>query len=81
LERLYLLKEFHNLKLGFKLLTFNIELTKKNNQAGIWLYVWKENHGAVSFYKKNGFIVIGSYDFNLTETYSNPNHQMFLKYS
>ena len=38
-ERLYLLKEFHNLKSGFELLTFNIELTKKNNQAGIWLYV------------------------------------------
>jgi len=81
LERLYLLREFYNLNLGFELLKFNIELSKKNNQAGMWLNVWKENHRAVSFYKKNGFIVAGSYDFKLTETHSNPNYQMFLRYS
>jgi len=80
LERLYLLREFYNLNLGFELLKFNIELTKKNSQAGMWLNVWKENHRAVSFYKKNGFIIVGSYDFKLTETHSNPNYQMFLGY-
>lgn len=80
LERLYLLKEFYGLKLGYELFKFNIELSKQNNQAGMWLFVWKENHIAVNFYKKTKFKIIGSYDFKLTKTHSNPNHQMLLKY-
>lgn len=80
LERLYLLKEFYGLKLGYELFKFNIELSKQNNQAGMWLFVWKENHGAVNFYKKTKFQIIGSHDFKLTETHSNPNHQMLLMY-
>ena len=80
LERLYLLKEFYNLKLGLELFQFNIDLSKINNQAGIWLFVWKENQRAVNFYKKIGFLIIGSHDFKISETHSNPNHQMFLKF-
>jgi ribosomal protein S18 acetylase RimI-like enzyme len=80
LERIYLLKEFYSLKLGAELLKYNIELSKQNKQAGMWLFVWKENPRAVNFYTKAGFEIIGSYDFKLTETHSNPNHQMFLKY-
>ena len=80
LERLYLLKEFYGLKSGFELFNLNLELSKSSNQAGMWLFVWKENHRAISFYKKMGFKIIGSYDFKLTETHSNPNHHMFLKY-
>ena len=80
LDRLFLLKEFYDLKLGLELLQFNIELSKKNNQAGMWLFAWKENYRAVRFYEKNGFEVIGSHDFVLSETHSNPNYQMFLRY-
>lgn len=80
LERIYLLKEFYDLKLGAELLKFNIELSKQNNQSGMWLFVWKENPRAVNFYKKNGFQIIGSHDFKISETHSNPNHQMLLKY-
>ncbi|MBK5273358.1 MAG: GNAT family N-acetyltransferase [Bacteroidia bacterium] len=80
LERIYLLKEFLNLKLGLKLFQFNVDLSKKNNQWGIWLYVWNENLRAVHFYTKSGFHIIGSYDFNISETHSNPNHQMLLKF-
>jgi ribosomal protein S18 acetylase RimI-like enzyme len=80
LERIYLLKEFYDLKLGSEIFQFNISLSKRNDQMGMWLYVWKENHRAVTFYKKSGFIIIGSHDFKISETHSNPNHQMFLKY-
>ena len=80
LERLYLLKEFYELKLGLGLFKFNVELSKKNNQAGMWLFTWKQNVRAINFYLKNGFKIIGSYDFKLSETHSNPNHHMFLKY-
>lgn len=80
LERLYLLKEYYGLKSGLELFNFNIEISKKNNQEGIWLFAWKENHRAVNFYLKAGFEIVGSYDFRLSENHSNPNHQMFLKY-
>ena len=80
LERIYLLKEFYGLKLGLELLNFNMELSKLNNQEGMWLFVWKENSRAVNFYKRTGFKIIGTHDFKLTETHSNPNYQMFLEY-
>lgn len=81
LERLYLLKHFYDLKLGQQLFSYNVELTKANGQAGIWLYTWKGNVRAINFYKKNGFIINGSYNFEITKDLINPNHQMFLKFN
>ena len=79
LERIYILKEFYDLKLGYQLFEFNRNLARENNQKGIWLFVWKENERAIKFYKKNGFEVIGNFDYKISETHSNPNYQMFLK--
>jgi diamine N-acetyltransferase len=80
LDRLYLLKEYYNHQLGKQLFEFNIEFSKKNEQVGMCLYVWIENHRAVKFYKKAGFEIIGMHDFKISETHSNPNHQMLLMY-
>ena len=80
LERLYLLKEFYNLKLGYELLKYNIDIAKQNKQIGMWLFVWKQNHQAFNFYKKMGFEIIGDYNFKISETHSNPNHQMLLRF-
>lgn len=80
LERLYLLEAFHNLKLGLELFNFNIQESKKHNQAGIWLFTWTENKKAINFYTKAGFKIIGNFDFKITETHYNPNHQMLLTY-
>jgi diamine N-acetyltransferase len=80
LERLYLLKEFYNLKVGAMLFHHNIELSKKQNQQGMWLFVWKENSRAVNFYLKKGFAIIGDYYFKISETHSNPNYQLLLEY-
>ncbi|MFL0352470.1 GNAT family N-acetyltransferase [Xanthomarina sp. GH4-25] len=80
LERLYVLEEFHHLKLGLELFNFNVALSKNHHQSGMWLYTWIENHKAIHFYKKAGFNVIGCYDFKISETHSNPNHQMLLLY-
>lgn len=81
LDRLYLLKEYYGQKLGSKLFDFNIQLSKKNNQIGIWLAVWLENQRAINFYTKKGFKIVGEYNFKISETHSNPNHIMYLKYS
>ena len=80
MERMYLLKEFYGLNLGAKLFQYNIEFAKKNNQKGIWVFVWVENKRAIAFYKKMGFIIVGSFDFQVSETHSNPNHAMYLEF-
>jgi ribosomal protein S18 acetylase RimI-like enzyme len=80
LDRLYLLKKFHHKNLGDTLMNFNIELSKQHQQIGIWLAVWVENIQAINFYNKKGFRVVGSYNFEISETHSNPNHIMYLEY-
>ena len=80
LERLYILKAFHKLKLGLKLFQFNVQESKRNNQSGMWLYVWTENGNAIDFYKKAGFKIIGKYDFKISNTHYNPNYHMLLTY-
>lgn len=81
LDRIYLLKDVHGLKIGFELLRFNIEFSKNNDQAGIWLYTWVGNKRAIDFYSRAGFKIIGSHDFHIAKTHYNPNYQMFLDFS
>ncbi|MBT1702849.1 GNAT family N-acetyltransferase [Chryseosolibacter indicus] len=81
LDRIYLLKDFYGLKLGLELLNFNIELSKNNNQSGMWLYTWVGNNRAIDFYLKAGFTSIGSHKFYVNETHFDLCHQMFLKFS
>jgi diamine N-acetyltransferase len=80
LDRIYLLNNFFDLKLGYNLLQFNIELSKSNNQAGMWLFTWTGNTRALNFYQRNGFSIIGDYNFQVSETHHNPCHQMLLKF-
>ena len=80
LDRIYLLEAFQGKQLGVKLLDFNIALSKKQHQNGIWLVVWTENQKAINFYTKMGFEIAGAYDFKISETHTNPNHVMYLKY-
>jgi diamine N-acetyltransferase len=80
MERLYLLREFYGLQLGQQLMDFNIRLSKQHGQQGMWIHVWKENHRALHFYEKVGFVIIGDGYFRLTDEHANPNWQMFLAY-
>jgi ribosomal protein S18 acetylase RimI-like enzyme len=54
-------------------------IASANNQKGMWLFVWQKNERAIKFYKKNGFEIIGNFNYKISETHSNPNYQMFLK--
>jgi diamine N-acetyltransferase len=78
LDRIYLLREFYGLKLGYELLKFNIALAKNKKQSGIWLFTWTGNKRAVDFYLRSGFGIIGSHKFKVTENHYNQHHQMFL---
>lgn len=80
LERIYVLPEYYDKKLGKVLLEHCIAEAKKAQQHGIWLAVWTENHRALSFYKKTGFTRVGGYDFKISENHYNPNHIMFLSW-
>jgi ribosomal protein S18 acetylase RimI-like enzyme len=80
MSRLYLLEEFYGLNLGKALFDFNIQLSKKQGQNGIWLAVWIENKRAIKFYTKMGFQIVGKYDFRISATHTNPNHIMYLEY-
>ncbi|MGB1268425.1 MAG: GNAT family N-acetyltransferase [Flavobacteriaceae bacterium] len=80
LDRIYFLKEFHGLGLAKTLLNFNINLSKKHQQKGMWLAVWVDNFRAVNFYKKLGFTTVGEYHFRISKTHTNPNHVMYLEY-
>lgn len=80
LERLYLLKEFYDLKLGHHLLEKAIELSKAAGERGMWLDVWKKNERAIRFYEKQGFQPVGESHFVLTETHANPIWVMLLRY-
>lgn len=80
LERLYLLREFYGEDMGSALFRYNLELSRAAKQSGMWSFVWKENHRATGFYKKQGFQVIGSHDFRISANHSNPNYLMYLQY-
>ena len=80
MSRLYLLKDFYGQNLGKILFDFNIEFSKQYNQTGIWLAVWIENDKAIKFYTKMGFTIVGSYDFRISATHTNPNHILYLEY-
>jgi diamine N-acetyltransferase len=78
LERIYLLKEYYGMQAGSALFDHTIGFAKAAQQEAVWLFVWEENDRAIRFYKKKGFVIIGSYDFPISATHSNPNHQMLL---
>ena len=80
LDRIYLLREFYGLKLGLELLNFNIELSRNNDQSGMWLYTWIGNNRAIDFYLKAGFTNIGSHKFYVNETHYDLCHQLFLNF-
>ena len=80
MDQIYLLKPFHGLKLGAKLLQYNIQLSKYNEQRGMWLIVWVGNLQAISFYKSFGFKIVAEDDFFLTENHINHCYIMCLEY-
>ncbi|WP_395063925.1 GNAT family N-acetyltransferase [Flavobacterium sp.] len=65
IERIYVLKEYHGKSVGQLLYDKAIAIAKVKNADYVWLGVWEENHRAISFYKKNGFIEFNKHIFKL----------------
>ena len=65
IERIYVLQGFHGKKVGQALLENAIAIAKEMKVSYVWLGVWEQNHKALQFYKKNGFVPFDTHIFKL----------------
>ncbi len=65
IERIYVAKAFHGQKFGQLLYNKAIEVAKEKKVGYVWLGVWEENHRAIQFYTKNGFVAFDKHVFLL----------------
>jgi ribosomal protein S18 acetylase RimI-like enzyme len=65
IERIYVLQAYHGKKIGQLLFNKAIEIAKEHKAQYVWLGVWEENHRALQFYKKNGFVQFDTHIFKL----------------
>lgn len=65
IERIYVLKQYHEQNIGQLLYEKAIEIATQINAGYVWLGVWEENPRAISFYKKNGFVEFDKHIFKL----------------
>ncbi|HMQ67748.1 MAG TPA: GNAT family N-acetyltransferase [Ignavibacteria bacterium] len=63
IERIYVYKEYHGKGIGKILFDKALETALRNKLNYIWLGVWENNHRAIAFYKKSGFIEFDKHIF------------------
>ncbi|MBP6425626.1 MAG: GNAT family N-acetyltransferase [Flavobacterium sp.] len=63
IERIYVLQDYHGKKVGQLLFEKAIAIAKDNSCSYVWLGVWEENHRALQFYSKNGFVAFDKHIF------------------
>ncbi|MEO9572067.1 MAG: GNAT family N-acetyltransferase [Polaribacter sp.] len=68
LQRLYILNDFNNLKIGSQLQEIILKKATDLKFKTIWLTAYYKNTKGLKFYKKYGFKKIGSIDFYVGET-------------
>jgi diamine N-acetyltransferase len=65
IERIYIEKERHGLKLGAALMQKCIDVALQKQYQSLWLGVWEHNPKALAFYQKWGFEIYGEHIFQL----------------
>ncbi|PZP41424.1 MAG: GNAT family N-acetyltransferase [Pseudopedobacter saltans] len=65
IERIYVLKAFHGLKVGQLLYEKTVDIATERKIRYIWLGVWEKNARAIHFYQKNGFKEFDKHIFQL----------------
>jgi GNAT superfamily N-acetyltransferase len=63
LWRFYVAREWHGRGLAQQLMAAVIAAARGRNSGVLWLGVWERNPRAQAFYKKSGFVDIGSQTF------------------
>ncbi len=62
-QQLYVLAQYHNLRLGTRLMKLGLEWLEAQGRAPLYVGVWSENYGAQRFYTRYGFEKVGEYGF------------------
>lgn len=65
IERIYVLKEYHGMRVGQSLFEKAMQLAEEKKVEYVWLGVWENNKRAIAFYSKNGFQVFDRHLFQL----------------
>ena len=65
IERIYMDMPYLRKGIGGKLLDFSISKAKELRKTYIWLGVWEHNPDAIRFYKKRGFTITGTHDYDM----------------
>jgi len=65
LQKIYVLKDFLSMKIGFELQNLLLKKAKEKGFSKIWLSVLNSNERAINFYIINGFLEIGNHDFQI----------------
>ncbi len=63
IERIYVISKYQGKNIGKLLFDKAICVAKQKKIKDIWLGVWKKNHSAIKFYKKNGFVKFDKHKF------------------
>jgi ribosomal protein S18 acetylase RimI-like enzyme len=71
LERIYVFREYHDKKVGKKLMDVCIALANEEKHQWLWLGVNIDNHKAIQFYKNYGFTIFGEKAFQLGDAVDN----------
>ena len=64
-HRIYVLRKYHGKNIGQLLLDEAKNIAQHTGVECIWLGVWEENHRALRFYTKNGFVVFDKHVFTM----------------
>lgn len=64
-QRIYVLQNFHGKNIGQLLLDEVKKIAQITDVDSVWLGVWEENHRAIRFYTKNGFVVFDKHVFKM----------------
>lgn len=65
IERIYVDQAYLGKKVGQLLFKKAIEIANAKKAPYVWLGVWEENHRALAFYTKNGFVPFDKHIFKL----------------
>ena len=60
IERIYVLKEHQNKRLGGIMINHAIKQAQKRGLKNVWLGVWEINASAIAFYKRHQFNIVGT---------------------
>ena len=64
-NKLYLMKRFSGQGIGKQLMQAGEQSLKSKGFEEVWLEVWTKNEGAIGFYKKNGYKILGEVWFSI----------------